>query len=536
MLAALTVTWANTSSVDAVPWLGVAEHAALALAFFSMSLALTLVVYRRNDLYFGRTFLCLKLFLLACAVSAGLAIAAPWYPLTKAAAVVDALAALCGIGAAVILWRLLPKALSIPSPERLQATNAELSALIAQRDAALAELRGQVAEREFADAKREEAEAALVQSQKLEAVGQLTGGIAHDFNNLLQAVAGNLELIAHKPHDLDKVVGWSASALDAVQRGRAVTGQLLAFSRKQRLEVTSVRLTELVGGVKDLIEKAVAPLVQVRMEPIDAGWNVDADPLQLELAILSVAVNARDAMPNGGEVTLAAEKRTGLVSPDLPAGDYIALTISDTGTGMSPEVAARAVEPFFTTKEAGKGAGMGLSMAFGIMRQSGGALMIASEEGAGTAVTLLLRVAKAEPRRAAVDDGERDVRFDLRGCTVLLVEDDLQVRATLAETLRNAGAELHEAASGPEAMDMICTAKPHLLIVDLAMPGMNGTELAERARAKDPRLPVLVVTGLADATTRERLHAIDVELLLKPFDGHDLLRRVDMLKQRRALG
>ena len=535
MLAVSATTWANART-SAVPWWGIAEHGALALAFFSMSLVLTWVVYRRSDLHFGRTFLWAKIFLLACAVREGLAIAAPWHPPTEAVTIVTAIAAICGIGTAAILWRLLPRALSFPSPEKLQAANAELSALVSQRDAALAELRGQIDERERAVAKREEAEAALLQSQKLEAIGQLTGGIAHDFNNLLQAVAGNLELIAHKPHDLDKVVGWSASALDAVQRGRAVTGQLLAFSRKQRLEVTSVRLTELVAGVKDLIEKAVAPLVQLRIEPIDAGWNIDADPLQLELAILSLAVNARDAMPAGGEITLSAERRTGQVSSDLPAGDYIALTVADTGTGMSPEVAARAVEPFFTTKEAGKGAGMGLSMAFGIMRQSGGALVIASEEGQGTAVTLLLRVAKAEPRRAAVDDGVRDTRIDLGGCTVLLVDDDVQVRATLAETLRNAGAELHEAGSGQEALDIICTAKPHLLVVDLAMPGMSGTELAERARAKDPKLPVLVVTGLADPNTQARLHAIDVELLLKPFDGYELLRRVDLLKKRRSLG
>lgn len=534
MLGIVSAAWVNSHPQGAELWAGMAENGALALAFLSMALVLTLVVHLRTDLRFGRTFWVVKIFALACAVSHGVAVAAPWHALQAWLMIIDGVAAVFGLAAAAILWSLLPRALAFPSPDKLQTANAELAALVAQRDAALAELRGQVTERERAVAKREEAEAALLQSQKLEAVGHLTGGIAHDFNNLLQAVAGNLELIAHKPHDSDRVVGWSAAALDAVQRGRAVTGQLLAFSRKQRLEVMSVRLGELVGGVKDLIEKAVAPLGKVRIEPIDASWNVEVDPLQLELAILSLAVNARDAMPGGGEVTLSAERRSGVVSPDLPAGDYVALTVADTGIGMSPEVVAHAVEPFFTTKQAGKGAGMGLSMAFGIMRQSGGSLVIASEEGEGTAVTLLLRVSRTEPRRVVADDGVRDMRVDLSGCTVLLVDDDAPVRATLAEMLRNAGATLHEAGSGSEALDIVRAEKPHLLVVDLAMPGMSGIELAERARAEDPKLPVLVVTGLVDETTRAQLHAINVELLVKPFDGHELLRRVYLLKQQRT--
>ncbi|AJP71737.1 response regulator [Sphingomonas hengshuiensis] len=500
-------------------WTHVLADSIIAMAYFSIPLALVSLVRRRPDLEFGWVFWSFAIFILACGCTHLMAIWTLWQPVYGLEAMVKVVTAIASIVTAVLLWPLLPKAIALPSPGRLQAANAELAALIAERDAALAELRGQIDQ-------RKQAEAALLQSQKLEAVGQLTGGIAHDFNNLLQAVAGNLELIARKPGDADRVVRWSASALDAVERGRSLTGQLLAFSRHQRLDMTSVRIGELVSGMRDLVERAVAPLSQVQVRPIDPSWNVEVDPLQLELVILNLAFNARDAMPNGGILTVSAERHSGPVAPDLPAGDYVVLTVADTGIGMDEETMARAVEPFFTTKGVGKGTGMGLAMAFGVMRQSGGALEIDSAPGRGTTVKLYLRLATAEPPRAVPYDDAADQRIDLTGRRIVLVDDDTHVRATLAEILAQAGAVVIEAASGAEGIDMVRRERPELLVIDFAMPGMNGAEVAELLRSERIRVPVLVVTGFATSASLDAIAGPHVDVLKKPFESQQFLRRV----------
>ncbi|MET0308434.1 MAG: response regulator [Sphingomonas sp.] len=504
-------------------WTHVIADAVIALAYFSIPVALITLIRKRRDLDFGWVFWCFAVFILACGGTHLMAIWTLWQPVYGLEAAVKVVTAVASIVTAIVLWPLLPKAIALPSPLKLSAANAELAAIIVERDAALQELREQIAQ-------REDIEAALLQSQKLEAVGQLTGGIAHDFNNLLQAVAGNLELIARKPDDADRVVRWSASALDAVERGRIVTGQLLAFSSKQRLDVSSVRLAELIGGMRGLAERAVAPLSTLRVDPIDPSWNVETDPLQLELALLNLAFNARDAMPDGGILTISAVRRSGVVAPDLPAGDYVALTVADTGTGMPPEVAKRAVEPFFTTKGVGRGTGIGLSMAFGVARQSGGALIIDSEVGRGTAITLFLPLAATEPVRAVQDDAARDTRADLTGYRMVLVDDDTQVRATLADMLRTAGAVVEEAHDGNSGVALVKARRPDLLVVDFAMPGMSGADVARLVREEDATLPVIVVTGYAESETLDSIAGPQVSVLRKPFESHQLLRRIaDML-------
>ncbi|WP_213980847.1 response regulator [Sphingomonas sp. dw_22] len=503
-------------------WTHVIADAVIALAYFSIPIVLVTLI-RRRELAFGWVFWCFAIFILACGCTHLMAIWTLWQPVYGLEAAVKVVTAVASIATAAVLWPLLPKAIALPSPHKLAAANAELAAIVAERDAVLKELREQIAQ-------REDIEAALLQSQKLEAVGQLTGGIAHDFNNLLQAVAGNLELIARKPDDADRVVRWSASALDAVERGRIVTGQLLAFSSKQRLDVSSVRLAELIGGMRGLVERAVAPLSTLKVEPIDPSWNVETDPLQLELAVLNLAFNARDAMPEGGTLTISAELRSGVVAPDLPAGDYVALTVADTGTGMPPEVAKRAVEPFFTTKGVGRGTGIGLSMAFGVARQSGGVLTIDSEIGKGTAITLFLPLAATEPVREVQDDAAHDMRADLSGCRIALVDDDDQVRATLADMLRTAGAEVEEAPDGNAGVALVKARRPNLLIVDFVMPGMSGADVARLVREEDPTLPVIVVTGYAESERLDSIAGPQVSVLRKPFETHQLLRCVaDML-------
>jgi signal transduction histidine kinase/CheY-like chemotaxis protein len=527
MLSLVAASWygsyaphgAGPSLAPGLIWSHVTADAVIGLFLLKIALVLAVLGHRRPEFPRHWLFWCLGGFVLAAGLAHLLSVWTVWHPVLGLAAAVKLTAAALAVATATGLWLLLPKAVALPSAEAAGAARDELARVARERDAALEQLRLQTAQ-------REQAEAALLQSQKLEAVGQLTGGIAHDFNNLLQAVAGNLELIARKPDDEDRVVRWSASALNAVERGRALTGQLLAFSRKQRLEVTSVRLVELIGGVKDLVERAVAPLGHVRISPMDPAINVEADPLQLELAVLNLALNARDAMPDGGMVTISAERCSGDAALGLAEGDYVALTLSDTGTGMAPEVLARAVEPFYTTKGPGKGTGMGLSMAQGVMRDSGGALRIASEPGKGTSVTLFLRVAKLEPRREVDDDGRNDRRFDLSGCVITLIDDDPEVRATLVEMLRAAGAEVEEAGGGAQGLELIRARKPNLVVVDFAMPGMSGAEVARQVRDVHPDLCVLVVTGLAEAQKLEALGGPKLAMLRKPFESHELLGRV----------
>jgi len=495
----------------------IVADAVIALAYFSIPVALVLLVRRRRDMAFGWLFWCFAIFIFACGFTHLMSIWTLYQPVYWLEALVKVITAAASIATAIALWPLLPKAIAMPSADKLQTANAELAGLIAQRDAALEELRTEIGQ-------REKVEAALLQSQKLEAVGQLTGGIAHDFNNLLQAIAGNLELISRRPDDPDRVVRWTGSALDAVERGRSLTGQLLAFSRRQRLELSSVRIYDLITGMRDLIERAVAPLSRVEIDPIDPTWNVEADSLQLELAILNLAFNARDAMPQGGVLRISAERRTGTPAPDLAPGDYVALTIVDTGTGMSPEVRARAVEPFFTTKGVGQGTGMGLSMAFGVVSQSGGTLTIDSQEGAGARITLFLRAAAAEPARET-DERSFHRPVSLEGRRILLVDDDEQVRSALAAILEAAGAMVLTASDGVSGLAGVREHRPDLVIVDFAMPGMSGAEVARQVREIDGALPILIVTGFAESAQLDALDGIDVGVLRKPFDGQDLLGR-----------
>jgi signal transduction histidine kinase/CheY-like chemotaxis protein len=500
-------------------WTHIVADTLIALSYFSIPIALVALVRSRKDLAFGWVSRCFALFILACGMTHVMGVVTLFSPLYGLEALIKLVTAAASVTTAILLWPLLPTLTRLPSSEKLKEANAQLAAMVQQRDAALAELKSEVAQ-------RENVEAALLQAQKLEAVGQLTGGIAHDFNNLLQAIAGNLELIARKPDDADRVIRWTSSALDAVERGRQLTGQLLAFSSKQRLDVKSVRLAELVGGMAGLVERAVAPLGRVRIERIDPVWNVQTDALQLELAVLNLAFNARDAMPEGGVLTISAELCSGKVAPDLPVGDYVALRIADTGMGMPPEVVARAVEPFFSTKGVGKGTGMGLSMAFGVLRQSGGTLVIDSALGQGTTVTLLLPLATVEPRRDVQDDAARDERINLAGTTVALVDDDGHVRASLAEMLRSAGAVVEEAADGAAGVALVQGRRFGALVVDFAMPELSGSEVATQVAASDPQLPVILITGFADSNKLDAITSPNVTILRKPFDSHELLRKI----------
>ncbi|WP_198351177.1 MHYT domain-containing protein [Flavisphingomonas formosensis] len=370
---------------------------------------------------------------------------------------------------------------------------------------------------------RKRTEEALRQSQKIEAIGQLTGGVAHDFNNLLAVVIGNLDLLRkHVPDDEPKAQRFLASAMEGAQRGAALTQRLLAFARRQDLRPEPVDVPQLVRGMADMLQRSLGPRIRVETHFPLSLRPAQADAHQLELAILNLAVNARDAMPNGGTLSIAADAQMLLPgnSEGLAAGIYIHLTLTDDGIGMDAQTLARASEPFFTTKGVGKGTGLGLPMVQGLAAQSGGRLALRSEPGVGTSVELWLPVAQnlIEPRPAAAPS-RRDMAR-LRPRSILVVDDDPLVLANTVAMLEDLGHQPVPATSGPEALDRLQSdIQVDLVISDQLMPAMTGTELADRIRSNRPSLPILLVSGFAEFGVEDRK---DLPMLRKPFDQRQL--------------
>lgn len=384
--------------------------------------------------------------------------------------------------------------------------------------------------------RRRDAEEALGQAQKMEALGQLTGGIAHDFNNLLQVIVGYVDILAaglEKP-DADRArLGRATDNIrQAAERATTLTQQLLAFARKQRLDGRSVNLNTLIEGMREMITRSVGDAVQVEFDLAENLWNCRVDPTQAEVAILNVLINARDAMTGGGTVRITTANRTVTVNTDrdigpLREGRYASIAVSDTGTGMPPAVLARVMDPFFTTKEEGKGTGLGLSMVYGFAKQSGGAAQIESSVGAGTTVSLSFPAIEGEqamPAKITLRTVDRE------GTETVLVVDDRQDVAELARTiLRDFGYTVLMAGSGKEALEILDSSERiDLLFTDMIMPGgMNGVVLAREARRRQPRLKVLLATGYAEASLeRTDVGGSEFEILNKPYRRTELIRRV----------
>jgi signal transduction histidine kinase len=374
-------------------------------------------------------------------------------------------------------------------------------------------------------AERRRAEEALRQSQKMEAVGQLTGGIAHDFNNLLTAVIGNLDMIRSRTGDNARLRQLADNALEAAQRGAKLTSQLLAFSRSQRMKLETVDLQRLLGGMSTLLQQSAGASVIVRVDVADEARFVTSDQNQLELALLNLAVNARDAMPRGGVLTISTHVAGGALLQDLPQKPYVEVRVADTGEGMTEAVRSRAVEPFFTTKQVGQGTGLGLSQVYGVTRESGGLLHIDSLVGAGTIVRLLLPASApiAAAATTAIEPGTSSPPPAAAGVrhSILIVDDDRQVRRFMALSLRDRGYDVIDADSGALALEHLGTRRFDLLLVDFAMPGMNGAQVAQAARAMQRDLKVLLVSGYADSAAVESALGAS-QLLRKPFDAGEL--------------
>lgn len=372
---------------------------------------------------------------------------------------------------------------------------------------------------------RMEAETALNQAQKLETIGHLTGGVAHDFNNLLTPIVGGLDMLRREKDLSARAQRVIEGALQASQRATTLVQRLLAFARRQTLQARTIDASALVDGLQDLIIRTLGPTVETVLEtPEPAGVRVD--PSQLELAILNLAVNGRDAMGEGGKITIAVHSVTidGHVGLGVPNGDYVCISVSDTGTGMSEATMRRAIEPFFSTKGVGKGTGLGLSMAHGLAAQSNGELRIVSAVGMGTRVDLFFPRVELEHDQDAREEGEE--AQTIAAMTVLVVDDEEVVRQATAEVLRDLGHEVVQASSGIQAVGMIRSNPDiRLVVTDHLMPGMTGAALAGEISTLAPSLPVLIITGYANPDELPK----HLPFLAKPFRQKDLARMIGNL-------
>lgn len=421
-----------------------------------------------------------------------------------------------------------------------EARYRELAASLEERVAArTAELAAANAKLTVEIEERRRAERELAHAQRLEAVGQLTGGIAHDFNNLLMVVQGNLEMLARAVSDRAAKTMVSR-AMAAAERGAKLTSQLLAFSRQQRLELRALNANDVITSMIELMQRTLGGAIRIETTLAPDLWPAVADPTQLELMILNLAINARDAMPFGGSLTIRTsnEELGRPQKPEHPApGAYVAVSVTDTGTGMEPEVLARAFEPFFTTKEVGKGSGLGLSQVLGVAQQLGGGVAITSQPHKGTTVRVYL------PRTSAAVTPTSPVSLPggdaLRGLRILLVDDDDEVRVVTQGLLVEHGAVVIAAASGDGALAGLANmGRLDVALLDLAMPGLTGAELAQELRRRRPELPILLMTGYNEQAelAREMKTGTTVDgLLQKPFRASELACAIARAVYRREV-
>ncbi len=422
----------------------------------------------------------------------------------------------------------------------LRESHEQLETRVRERTAALLALNAQLIQ-EIEE--RKQAQMALNQAQKLKAVGQLTGGIAHDFNNLLTVILGNLATLEEGVRERPELHRAARAAMNAARRGADLTRRLLAFSRQQPLQPRLLSPLQQLREIAELLKRTLGASIELETVVDDTVWPIRVDPGQLTNAVLNLAINARDAMPGGGRLRIEAGNVTFAAEyaarhPDVAPGDYVRLAVGDTGSGMAPEVLERAFEPFFTTKELGAGTGLGLSMVYGFVQQSGGHVRIHSQVGSGTTVELYLprhvvegKEQKVDPTAATVLDESR-----LRGReTILLVEDDPDIRDFVARTLTGFGYAVREASNGREALARLATEAPlDLLLSDMTMPGgISGHDLVVEARRRQPTLRVLCMSGYSDQAVASLLPT-EYALLEKPFLKLDLVQAVRLTLDRPA--
>jgi signal transduction histidine kinase len=484
-------------------WTHVVSDALIACAYFSIPFILLIFVRRRTDLIFKGVFVLFAIFIFACGSTHLMNIWNLWHGDYALEAAIKAITAAASLSTAVILAFLLPKAIGLPSHAQLQEVNDALRAEIVER---------------------QKAEAALLHSRKLEAVGQLTGGLAHDFNNLLQVIEGSVELIATETED-SRHRKLARTARQSVDRGRKLTGQLLSFSRVQNLTLRPIDVLGLLGGIEDLLRRPLPPSIDFVLEADDAIPAAIADSSQLEMAMLNLVLNARDAMPAAGRLAVTLTQRRLAGRDDVPDDVYVAISVSDSGQGIAAEAVDRVFDPFFSTKPVGQGSGLGLSMVFGMARQSGGTAIVESTPGVGASFTIFLR--RAQEMAAPAPEAEEsiaDLAKRIKGANLLVVDDDEAVRDTLAMMLRSLGCVVDEAESGEEALRILERKQPELVLLDYAMPRMTGAEVARRITTRWPDIAIVFVTGFARSGAIDAAMGGRARVLYKPISTRDLTR------------
>ena len=549
---------------SAVLWLNVISDSLIALAYYLIPFLLFYYTRKRRDIGFHWIFVAFGTFILACGTTHLLGAVTVWNPVYRLDGVVKAITAIASIATFAMLGRMMPVLIRIPSPAQLAGEiedrraaeaeiltmNAELEGRVASRTAELVQnewmYRKLAEEQELAAAslahalddlqremkQRHDLESQLVQSQKMEAIGRLAGGVAHDFNNLLTVILGYNEMLREHAKEDPIALDFTLEVLQAAERASALTNQLLAFSRRQVAMPSVLDLNQVVQHIDKMLHRIIGEDVELQLK-LAAGLSpVKADPSHIDQVIMNLAVNARDAMPNGGSLTIETadvqltEEYAG--SPmGIAAGWYVMLAVSDTGTGMDELTKSRIFEPFFTTKEKGKGTGLGLSIVYGIVKQNGGEILVYSEPGRGTAFKIYLPVAleAAEDRRTARGATQAVAATE----TILLVEDEHQVRNLTRAMLGRQGYRILDAGSAVEALTLARdTAVPiDLLLTDIVMPQMNGLELAKEIMAARPGIKVLFMSGYTDsAVVKQGILTAEMPFIKKPFTSASLHSKV----------
>ena len=529
-----------------VLWLHVISDVLIAVAYYAIPVLLFDFSRRRRDIPFNWIFLAFAMFILACGSTHLLAAVTVWHPIYRLDGVVKAVTALASIATIVMLVPLMPTLLILPSPSQLKQANAALAGEIEVRRAAEVEVRrvNEELERRVASrtadykkaledlrgemGRREDVEQQLVQSQKMEAIGRLAGGVAHDFNNLLTVILGYSEMLREHLKDDPTATDYVGEVLQASGRASELTNQLLAFSRRQVSVARVVDLNDIVCQIDKMLRRIIGEDIRldIRLDP--ALPAVEVDPGHIDQVILNLAVNSRDAMPEGGQLTIETTHvdltEHYAASHLLPVpGSYAVLTVSDTGTGMDAATRARIFEPFFTTKEQGKGSGLGLSIVYGIVKQNGGEILVYSEPGQGTVFRIYIPAAHS-PAQPLPPAGKKVVAEPATE-TILLVEDEDQVRTLTRAMLTRQGYRVFDFASASEALDFL-RRQSHgidLLLSDMVMPQMGGLELAREARSVSPGIKILLMSGYTETSLSGR-GAIEAEAVFiqKPFTAASL--------------
>ncbi|MBB5048791.1 signal transduction histidine kinase/CheY-like chemotaxis protein [Rhodopseudomonas rhenobacensis] len=504
-------------------WLHVASDAATALAYFSIPFALSYFVAKRPDVEFGWVFWAFSIFILACGFTHIFAIVTLWLPVYELEGIVKAMTAIASVVTAAMLWPLLPKLLAVPSPAQLREAQSALQTETLQR---------------------RDAEDMLRQSLKMEAVGQLTGGVAHDFNNLLTIIIGNLEIAERdigKLRDgvdtrLRRLVG---SAMSGAQRAATLTSRLLAFARRQPLDPKPCNLDQLLKGMAGFFRSTLGETIDLEYVGTAGLWQVEIDPSHFEAAILNLVVNARDAMPDGGKLTIETsnvylDDDYASRHSEVVAGQYVQVAVTDTGSGMSADVVARAFEPYYTTKDVGQGTGLGLSQVYGFVKQSNGHVKIYSEVGHGTTMKVYLpRLHTAAIEQSVPDSIQVGA---MQAEQILVVEDDPDVRSYVVEVLHDLNYQVVQAPDAGAALAMAekLDGGLDLLLTDVVLPGMNGRELADQLREQRPDLKVLFMTGYSrNAIVHHGRLDAGVDLIQKPLSQVALAAKIRSVLDRR---